>query len=89
MASTACPLQAHRLKNDSSQLYIAAQKLKTKLRYLLTGTVMQAILCSLCQYPLAFSLTVSNTEILLDRLDVFKQMPITLWCAVQPLAHKI
>lgn len=35
-------LQAHKLKNDRSQLYAAALHIRTKLRYLLTGTVMQA-----------------------------------------------
>ena len=33
--------EAHRLKNSKSQIYKAVQGLPTKLRYLLTGTVMQ------------------------------------------------
>ncbi|GMH36245.1 hypothetical protein BSKO_04113 [Bryopsis sp. KO-2023] len=33
--------EAHKLKNDRSQVYLACQRLPTKLRFGLTGTVMQ------------------------------------------------
>lgn len=34
-------VQAHKLKNDGSKTYQAAAQIRTKLRYGLTGTVMQ------------------------------------------------
>lgn len=34
-------LQVHKLKNDESATYVAANKIGTHLRYGLTGTVMQ------------------------------------------------
>ena len=34
--------EAHKLKNDVSQIYRTSMLLNTKLRYGLTGTVMQA-----------------------------------------------
>lgn len=39
--------EAHKLKNQKTQIYEACCALKTKLRYGLTGTAMQVNICSL------------------------------------------